>query len=65
MVGDTDTDILAARGAGVPSILVLFGYDPGPDARSGASLSIDRFSDLTPQLVDSLFEPATEQAQSV
>ena len=65
MVGDTNTDILAARAAGVPSILVLFGYDPGPEARSGATCSIERFADLTPGLVDSLLEPRTVHAHAL
>ncbi len=54
MIGDTETDTLAAAAAGIPSVLVLFGYDPGERARAGASRSIDRFADLTPALVDSL-----------
>ena len=65
MVGDTNTDILAARAAGVPSILVLFGYDPGSEARSGATRSIERFEDLTPALIDSLMEPHALRAHAV
>lgn len=65
MVGDTNTDILAARAAGVPSILVLFGYDPGSEACLGATCSIERFSDLTPQLIDSLFEPRALRVQAL
>lgn len=65
MVGDTNTDILAARAAGVPSILVLFGYDPGFGACSGATCSIARFADLTPALIDSLLEPRTSRSHAV
>lgn len=65
MVGDTNTDILAARAAGVPSILVLFGYDPGSEARAGATCSIERFGDLTSALVDSLLEPHALHARTV
>ncbi|ALN73101.1 hypothetical protein M673_10240 [Aureimonas sp. AU20] len=65
MVGDTDTDIQAARAAGLPSILVLFGYDPGPTARSGASRSIERFADLTPELIDSMLAKPERHVKAI
>lgn len=63
MVGDTDTDIRAALAADTPSILVLFGYDPGDAARAGASCTLDRFCDLTPALIDSLLTPNRVEAK--
>jgi phosphoglycolate phosphatase len=47
MVGDSDIDILAAKGAGVPVVLVSFGYGAAPldDARPDAV--IDHFDQLS------------------
>ncbi|MEZ5827740.1 MAG: HAD hydrolase-like protein [Hyphomicrobiales bacterium] len=50
MVGDSDVDLAAANSAGVPCVLVSFGYappsaeDPFPDA------IIDHFDELEPSV---------------
>ncbi len=46
MVGDSVSDAGAARGAGVPLILVSFGYTPVPAADLGADVLIDHFDEL-------------------
>ena len=48
MVGDSATDIGAARAAGVTSIVVSFGYTEIPAADLGADHLIDRFGELPP-----------------
>jgi len=49
MVGDSRTDIDAARAAGVPFVGVSFGYAPVPMAELGPDVLIDRFDALTPE----------------
>ena len=46
MVGDSANDIAAGRGAGLPAIAVTYGYGCGGLGAAGATLTIDRFSDL-------------------
>ena len=46
MVGDSQTDLSAARNAGIPAILVTFGYTPVPAAELGADALIDDFAEL-------------------
>jgi phosphoglycolate phosphatase len=46
MVGDAAPDVDAARAAGVPSIVVTFGYTEIPAAELGGDCLIDRFSEL-------------------
>jgi phosphoglycolate phosphatase len=46
MVGDSASDAGAARGAGVPLILVSFGYTPVPASELGADALIDGFDEL-------------------
>ncbi len=46
MVGDSRTDILTARAAGVPVIAVSFGYTEIPPAELGADVLIDHFDAL-------------------
>jgi len=46
MVGDSETDLAAARNAGVPVVLVSFGYTVIPAADLGADAMIDDFADL-------------------
>ncbi len=46
MVGDSASDIGAARAAGVPSVVVSFGYTEIPAADLGADVLIDRFDQL-------------------
>lgn len=48
MVGDTATDVGAARAAGAPSIVVRFGYCDGACETLGADAVIDQYSDLAP-----------------
>jgi len=46
MVGDSRNDLAAARAAGLPVVLVSFGYTDVPAADLGADALIDRFADL-------------------
>ena len=46
MVGDSRNDLAAARGLGVPCVLVSFGYTPVPARDLGADAVIDRLADL-------------------
>jgi phosphoglycolate phosphatase len=56
MVGDSENDLLAARAAGIPCVLVSFGYTPRPAKELGADLVIDRFSEL-PDALSRLARP--------
>lgn len=51
LVGDTDTDMEAARRLGVPGVLMLFGYDADADARAKAAVCLRHFDELTPDLL--------------
>ena len=53
MLGDGRNDLLAARAAGLPAILVSFGYSKVPVQELGADAVIDDFTDL-PAVLDSL-----------
>ncbi len=46
MVGDSRSDIDAAKGAGVPVVAVTFGYTDVPVRELGPDLVIDHFDDL-------------------
>lgn len=46
MVGDSIADVSAARGAGVPVVVVSFGYTETPAAELGGDLLLDRFADI-------------------
>jgi phosphoglycolate phosphatase len=46
MVGDSTSDVGAAKAAGVPAIAVSFGYSETPARALGADLVIDRFDEL-------------------
>jgi phosphoglycolate phosphatase len=50
LVGDTMTDVLAARNAGAPVILTCFGYAEADPASMGADALITSFADLRPTL---------------
>lgn len=50
MIGDSATDVQAASAAGIPSVVVTFGYDGVAALRLGANASIDHFDDLLPAL---------------
>jgi phosphoglycolate phosphatase len=57
MVGDSNNDVLAARNAGVPMVLVSFGYTEIPVEQLDRDILIDRFDELyaaTLQLVPAL-----------
>ncbi|WP_082529305.1 HAD family hydrolase [Aurantimonas sp. Leaf443] len=58
MIGDTSTDIDAAANAGVPSILLDFGYDPEPRARERATTIIAHYDQLDAALLDRLLAEA-------
>jgi phosphoglycolate phosphatase len=59
MVGDSDTDVAAARNAGLPVVAVEFGYARGPVAELGADAVISGFAEL-PSVIARLLrgEPA-------
>lgn len=46
MVGDSANDVAAARGAGVPVVVVSFGYTTTPPEKLGADRLIQRFDEL-------------------
>jgi len=46
MVGDSATDVATARAAGVPVILVSYGYTPEPARTLGADAVLDSFADV-------------------
>lgn len=46
MIGDSKTDVALARAAGVPVILVSFGFSQRPAHELGADLVIDHFGEL-------------------
>ena len=50
MVGDASFDADAARAAGMPCIIVSFGYNDRPAHRLGADAVIDHFDALVPTL---------------
>jgi len=49
-VGDSIYDVTAAKNAGVPSVVVRFGFLGGPAEDLGADAIIDRYEDLIPTL---------------
>jgi len=48
MIGDSATDVATARAAGVPVILVSYGYTPEPAHTLGADAVADRFDEIVP-----------------
>ena len=46
MVGDAPPDVGAAKNAGLPCIVVSYGYTPIAPAELGGDVLIDRFGDL-------------------
>ncbi|HKB96406.1 MAG TPA: HAD-IA family hydrolase [Rhizomicrobium sp.] len=46
MIGDSITDLNTARAAGVPCILMSYGFTPVPAAELGADRVLDEFSEL-------------------
>ena len=61
MIGDSAVDIEAARGAGVPSILVDFGYCPPPPQGPQHDAVIGHFDALETTVL-ALLKPLTEKA---
>jgi len=57
MVGDSDFDVLGARAAGVPCVVVSFGYTYVPARELGADRVIDHFAEL-PATLDELIRAA-------
>ena len=57
MVGDSISDILAARNAGVPIVLVSFGYTDTPAAELDRDILIDHFDDLLDAAAELVPEP--------
>jgi phosphoglycolate phosphatase len=53
MIGDSVTDLHTARAAGVPCILMTYGYTPVPAASLGADIVLDEFTAL-PQALSRL-----------
>jgi phosphoglycolate phosphatase len=51
MVGDSRNDLLSARDAGLPIVLVTYGYEAAPRSL-GADRVIDRFAELPAALAD-------------
>jgi len=50
MIGDSSYDVGAARAAGVPSVVLGFGYNDAPARELGADAVIDHFDELVPTL---------------
>ena len=46
MVGDSETDVIAARGAGIPIVVVDYGYTSISPDRLGADALISSFFEL-------------------
>jgi len=55
MIGDSTTDYMTARAAGVPVILLSYGYTPDPAETLGADAVTDDFTEL-PKLVAQVLE---------
>ncbi len=53
MIGDSGNDVAAARNAGLPVVVVSFGYTAVPPADLGADILIDDFAEL-PAALDRL-----------
>jgi phosphoglycolate phosphatase len=49
-VGDTSFDTLAARAAGLPCVVVRFGFNDAPADELGADAVIDHYDELVPVL---------------
>jgi phosphoglycolate phosphatase len=61
MIGDSSNDVAVARAAGVPVVLVTFGYTRIPVGELGADALIDGFAEL-PALLPRLPAPLTGRA---
>jgi phosphoglycolate phosphatase len=54
MIGDSETDVLTARAAGVPVIAVTFGYTAKPVAESKPDHLVERFEEAYPLILKAL-----------
>ncbi len=54
MIGDSETDLLTARNAGVPAILFSFGYSEQPVAELTPDALLDHYKDLPPAVAQLL-----------
>jgi phosphoglycolate phosphatase len=64
MIGDSETDVLTARAAGVPVIGVTFGYTPKPVAHFAPDYLADTYDELMPLIeraLDSELEAKTHK----
>ena len=61
MVGDSEVDILAAKGARLPVVMVSFGYAPAPLDGVRPDATIDHFDELVP-LLPGLLGPRRDSA---
>jgi phosphoglycolate phosphatase len=61
MVGDSEVDFRTAKAAGVPIVLVSFGYGPPPPAGLAPDATIDHFAELEARAA-SLLQRLTESA---
>ena len=57
MVGDSVTDIMTAKAAGVPVVAVDFGYTDKPVSELGPDRVVSHFDEID-AAIDSLFDPA-------
>ena len=62
MVGDSITDVSAAKNAGVPVVVTSFGYTDIPPADLGADGMIDHYDQLPPLCLSLLSSPRTLRA---
>lgn len=53
MIGDSATDVATARAAGIPVILLSYGYTPEPAHTLGADVVVDSFAEI-PDAIRSL-----------
>ena len=61
MIGDSAIDVLAARAAGLPVVIVSFGYSRQPPRELGADAVVERFDEL-PAVVAELRSPSPIEA---
>ena len=54
MIGDSANDVAVARAAGVPAVVVRYGYTRTPVEELGADAIIDRFDEIVPWLAGRL-----------
>lgn len=54
MIGDSEVDLATARAAGVPCILVSFGYSPTPVEDLGADVVVDSFREMPAKILELL-----------